>query len=157
MQLLYRFSWALANGYDSHIGNPTVLWTVPPLLLTHFTYTAHTESFFISRFCPFQSLLFTESSFHWVHDGRADEWGYPHMGWCSVERLHEKWHLASHKGGGRGRGRERGIQLGNVRRGKVLGWGGVVLDNSLFCTVGGGGGQRHRQVGVIGHLTVEEW
>ena len=52
---------------------------------------------------------------------------YPHAGWCSVERLHEKWHLASHKGGGRG-DVERGTQLGNVRRGKVWGQGGVALD-----------------------------
>ena len=49
------------------------------------------------------------------------------------------------------------MQLGNVQRGKVLGRGGVALNNSLCCTAGGGGGQRHRQVGVIGHLTVEEW
>ena len=66
------------------------------------------------------------------------------------------------------RGVERGIQLGNVRRGKVLGRGGVALEkrglvavelacsSSLFWT-GGVGGQRLRQVGVIGHLTVEEW
>ena len=50
----------------------------------------------------------------------------------------------------------------------MLGRGGVALEkrglvagelacsSSLFWT-GGVGGQRLRQVGVIGHLTVEEW
>ena len=55
--------------------------------------------------------------------------GNPHMGWCSVERLHEWWHWASHKGGGRGQREveKRGIQLGHVRRGRVWGRGGVAL------------------------------
>lgn len=55
--------------------------------------------------------------------------GNPHMGWCSVERLHEWWHWASHKGGGRGQREveKRGIQLGHVRRGRVWGarWSGL--------------------------------
>ena len=64
--------------------------------------------------------------------------GNPHMGWCSVERLHEWWHWASHKGGGRGQREveKRGIQLGHVRRGRVWGRGGVALDKHGLVAVG---------------------